>query len=334
MKKRVAVKTDESRIDSIFAQLNSSHLPGAIVGIAIDGRPVYRKAFGVANSELPLGLSTSLKMRIGSTTKHFSCLAYLLLCEKGKAQIDDSIGKYLPEVHPTSRGITIRQLMGHVSGIRDASDICWHFSGTGKPVSSSELLSLYKSIDDINAAPGKSWIYNNGGYQLLSAALERITDQSLEDVLQELIFRPVGMYDTALRRFDTDFVPNSVTLHTPKPDKTFEKAYLGTALMGEGGMVSTVDDMLLWLRHMDSPEVGSPESWRLLRLPQTLTNGTSTGYGLGLMSGQFEGLETIGHAGTVLGGTADMLKVESAGLDVVVLVNRGDVRIPCSLEKS
>lgn len=316
---------DESRIDSIFAHLNHDRLPGAAVGVAIDGRTVYRKAFGIANAELPVELSPSIKMRIGSVTKHFTCLAYLLLCEKRKAHIDDSIGKYLPEVHFSSRGVTLRQLMGHVSGIRDVSDICWHFSGTGKPVSSSDLLSLYRTIDDVNTAPGTSWIYNNGGYHMLSAAIERIANQSLEDVLQETIFRPVGMYDTALRRFDTDFVSNSATLHTPKPDKTFEKAYFGSALVGEGGMVSTVDDMLLWLRHMNSPEIGSPETWSSLKRAQTLTNGTSTGYGLGLISSQYRGFETIGHSGGVLGGTADMIKVVPASLDVVVLANRGDV---------
>lgn len=328
MQKKIVIEADGARIDAIFDHLDSCHLPGAAVGIAIDGRPIYRKAFGVASAELPIGLSTSMKMRIGSITKHFASLAYLLLCEEGRAHIEDSIGKYLPEVHPASAGVTVRQLMGHVSGIRDASDVCWHFSGTGNSVTSSELLSLYQTIDDIESSPSTSWIYNNGGYQMLSTAIERITDKSLEDVLQDSIFRPVGMYDTALRRFDTDFVPNSATLHTPKPDKTFEKSYLGNALAGEGGMVSTVDDMLLWLRHMDTPAIGSPETWCALKRAQTLANGTSTGYGLGLASGRYRGIETIGHTGGVLAGTADMLKAESAALDVVILVNRGDVMAP------
>lgn len=325
LKKKTSVQIDESRVDAIFAQLNHCHLPGAAIGIAVDGRPVYRKAFGVANAELPVVLSPRMKIRIGSITKHFASLAYLLLCEKGRADLDDLIGKYLPEVNPASRSVTVRQLMSHMSGIRDVSDICWQFSGTGNRVTSSELLSLYRTIDDVNAAPGTRWIYNNGGYQMLSTAIERITDQSLEDVLQESIFRPVGMYDTALRRFDTDFVPNSATLHAQRSDKTFEKAHLGSALVGEGGVASTIDDMLLWLRHMDSPEIGSPNTWSALKCAQTLANGTSTGYGLGLASGLYRGLETISHSGSVLAGTSDMLKVGSAGLDVVVLTNRGDV---------
>src|SRR5438128_1835507 len=110
---------DEKKIDAVFADLNQCHLPGAAVGIAIGGKPVYRKGFGLANMELSVVLSPSIRMRIYSTTKHFTCLAYMLLCEDGKAGIDDPIGKHLPELHPVSRNVTVRQLMGNISGLRD-----------------------------------------------------------------------------------------------------------------------------------------------------------------------------------------------------------------------
>jgi D-aminopeptidase len=115
MSKKIFPEIDEKRIDAIFAVVDQCHLPGAAVGIAIDGKPVYRKGFGLANMELPFVLSPSVRMRIYSTTKHFACLAYMLLCEEGRAGIDDPIGKYLPELHPVSRNATMRQLMGHTS---------------------------------------------------------------------------------------------------------------------------------------------------------------------------------------------------------------------------
>ena len=333
LKKTTVAEVEESRIDAICADLNQWHQPGAAIGIAIGGSPVYRKAFGMANSELPVPLSTTTKMRIGSITKHFASLAYLLLCEKGRAGIDDPIGRYLPELHPVSRRVTARQLMAHISGLRDVFDICWQFSGIGHHVSSAELLSLYRTIDDVNAPPGMQWNYNNGGYLMLSVAIERIANRSLEDVLEESIFKPIGMYDTCLRRFDTDFMRNAATLHMPTAERGFEKSYLGTALAGEGGMVSTVDDMLLWMHHMDSPDIGTPEIWSTMKRAQTLRNGASTSYGLGLVSGHHRGLETIGHSGSVLAGSSDMLKVVSASLDIVVLVNRGDVFASSLTEK-
>jgi D-aminopeptidase len=323
--RKLAVEFDEKKIDAIFADLDQCHLPGAAVGIAIGGKPVYRKGFGLASMELPVVLSPSIRMRIGSTTKHFTCLAYMLLCEEGKAGIDDPIGKFLPELHPVTHDVTMRQLMGHTSGLRDAFDINWQFSGTRRAVSSADVLSFYRDIDDVNFAPGTAWSYSNGGYLLLSFAVERLTRQSLEEVMCERIFEPAGMHDTLLRRFDTDFVPNSATLHPMNPAGGYEKSYIGTASAGEGGIASTADDILRWLAHMDAPWVGSAATWTLMKAAQTLANGTSTGYGLGLHSGRYRGVETLWHAGGVVGGNSQMLKVPAADLDVAVMVNSRDV---------
>jgi CubicO group peptidase (beta-lactamase class C family) len=320
-----AVEVSEGKIDSILAELNQSHLPGGALGIAIDAKPVYRKGFGLANMELPLALSPTTKQRIGSTTKHFACLAYMLLCEEGKAGVDDPIGRHLPELHPVTHKVTLRQLMGNVGGLRDVFDIAWVFSGIGRPVSSCDMLALYREIDDANAAPGTAWIYNNGGFLILSAVIERVAQRSLEDVLSERIFTPLGMHDTLLRRFDTDFVPNSATLHSGTPTDGFNRSYLGTEHVGEGGIVSTVDDMLRWLAHMDEPVVGTPATWELMKAPQLLANGTSTGYGLGLVTELYRGIETLSHSGAVMGGNSQMLKVPCVGLDVAIMLNRDDV---------
>jgi CubicO group peptidase (beta-lactamase class C family) len=329
----VAIAFDEKKIDAIFADLDQGQLPGAAVGIAIGGKPVYRRGFGLASMELPVVLSPTIRMSIGSTTKHFAALAYMLLCENGKATIDDPIGKYLPELHPVTHPVTMRQLMGHVGGLRDAFDICFQFSGTGRRVSSEDILSLYRDIDDVNFAPGTGWNYNNGGYMMLSAAIERITGQSLEEVLRERIFVPVGMHDTLLRRFNTDVLPNSATSHMTKPTGGFEKSHIGTAVDGCGGMFSTIDDMLRWLAHMDAPRVGKASTWALMKTPQILANGFSTGYGLGLMDRRHRGIATLGHGGNLMGASAQMLKVPGAGLDVMVMANRYNVSAAALADK-
>jgi D-aminopeptidase len=318
------VDFEERRIDAIFADLNQCQLPGAAVGIAIGGRPVYRKGFGLANLELPVLLSSRIRMRIGSITKHFTALAYMLLCEEGRASLDDPIGKHLPELHSASSGVTARQLMGHISGLRDATGIRWQFSGNERAIPSAELLSLYRTIDDVNFPPGASWGYNNGGYLLLSAAIERIAHQPLEELFRTRIFEPIGMHATVLRRLDTDFVPNSATMHATSATGTLDRSYLAGAFAGEGGIVSTVDDMLRWMAHMDAPVVGSPATWATIRTPQALANGTSTGYGFGLVSGEFRGARTLYHSGGLRGANAHMVKVPEARLDVVIMVNRDD----------
>lgn len=325
---RLAVSFDEAKIDALFADLNQSQLPGAAVGIAIDGMPVYRKGFGLASMELPVNLSPSIRMRIGSTSKHFTALAYMLLCEQGKAGLDEPIGKHMPELSEAARAVTPRQLMGNTSGLRDAADFAMQFSGVeGRPIPAAWLVSFYRGSNDINFPPGTTFQYNNGGWILLTALIERIAGRSLEEVLRDTIFLPTGMNDTLLHRWDFTFAPNIASSHVQSVAGHYRRteALGGVDGAGAGSIMSTVDDMLRWMRHMDDPKVGSPETWKIMKTPQVLPNGTSTGYGLGLYTIDYRGITTLQHAGGVFGSNSQMLKVPGAGLDVVVMINRSDV---------
>lgn len=321
----IKTRFDEMAIDKIFADIDQSQLPGAAVAIAIDGVPVYRKGFGLANMELPTVLTPGMRMRIGSTTKHFASLAYMLLVEGGLAGLDDPIGKYVSGLKPVTAAATMRRLMGHTSGIRDLLTVTMAAHGVNRPVTDKQMLAYYETIEDVDFEPGERWSYNNGGYILLTAAIEKITGKPLDDVLRERIFAPVGMHQTMLRRWDSDFVPNSATLHFRDAKGVFSKTHMGMEISGAGGMVSTMDDMLLWLKHMDAPIVGSSETWKLMIEPQKLNSGHSTNYGLGLMRESYRGVEVIHHAGGVMGGNSQMIKVPGAKLDISIGVNRADV---------
>jgi CubicO group peptidase (beta-lactamase class C family) len=264
-------------------------------------------------------------MRIASVTKHFTCLAYMLLCEDGKAGLHDTIGAWLPELHPVTHSISMWQLMSHTSGLYDARTIRFLDSGMVNEVPIADLVALYRRIDDLNFAPGTSWAYCNGAYEMLALAIERISGQPLEEFFQRRIFGSVGMYDTLLRRSSGGFVANSATQHTKNPEGGFLRGHPFGVSAGAGGIVSTIRDMLRWLAHMDSPVVGSDATWAAMRTAQTLPNGTSSGYGLGLYPAQpYRGIETLQHAGGSNGFNAQLLKVPAAGLDIVVMVNRDD----------
>lgn len=323
------VSVDEQRIDAILADLDQSHLPGAAVGIAFRGRPVYRKAFGLANIELPATLTTATHMRVASISKHFVSLAYLLLCEDGLATLNDPVSRHLPELRRVAQNVPMRQLMNHTSGLRDVHDICFTFSGLANEVTSDEMLALYGEISDTNAPAGTTWSYNNGGYLLLSAAIERIADKALEDVLQERIFDPAGMYDSFLRRTDSGFVANSASAHMPDGKGGYSRrersSIFITEVAGQGGIVSTVDDMLRWLSHMRNPTIGHKRTWKAMTTPARLVNGHLTSYGLGLIIGNYRGLDAIFHSGGGTGGNAHMVKLPGADIDVIAVTNRYDV---------
>jgi D-aminopeptidase len=143
----------------------------------------------------------------------------------------------------------------------------------------------------------------------------------------ERVFEPLGMYDTRVRRWDYELVPNSASPHAMISTGVWHRGEYcgGIDYAGAGAIVSTVDDMLKWMAHMDRPKVGSAATWALMRTPQTLANGTSTGYGFGLATGSHRGLETLSHSGGGNGSNAQMLQVPAAGLDIIVMVNRADI---------
>ena len=322
----IGIEIDSTKLDQIFAPYDRSDAPGVVVGVALGGRPRYRRGFGLASMDLPIVLSPTMRLRIGSTSKHFCCLVILLLAEEGRLSLDDSPRKHLPELPRWADGMTLRQLMSHTSGMRCSIDLILQFSGLSAPAPEGAQLELLSKQDSVNFAPGESWNYNNGGYVLLTEIAERLSGKPLGEVLRERVFEPAGMHDTMLRLYDTDFVTNSASLHLPTLTGGFVRGVFGPPIAGEGGIVSTVDDMLRWLVHMSHPRVGSLETWNAMRTPLT-----SHGYGLGLFMGEYRGLRILHHAGGVIGGSSQMLKVIDHDLDIILMSNRSGVIAPIDL---
>lgn len=146
--------TGTAALDDIFKPYNVSDAPGLVVGIAQHGRVLYRKGFGLASIEHAVANTPATRMRIASTTKHFTCLAALLLAEEGKLDLDAPATRYLPEL-PTPRGVpTLRQFMTHTSGVRCYVDLL--LMATGLQVHGpGTMLALQARQTDANFAPGE-----------------------------------------------------------------------------------------------------------------------------------------------------------------------------------
>src|ERR1700712_1498519 len=110
-------KTGVAALDDVFQAVNRSDAPGVVVGVALHGKPVYRKAFGLASIEHGVANTPWTRMRIGSTSKHFTCLAALLLVEDGKLDLDAGVRTWLPELPEMTEEPTLRQFMTHTSGL-------------------------------------------------------------------------------------------------------------------------------------------------------------------------------------------------------------------------
>ena len=319
-------KTTVEALDELFKPVNRSDAPGLVVGIAQHGKIIYRRGFGLASVELGVANTPRTRMRIGSTSKHFTCVAALLLAEEGKLDIDAGVRRYLPELRDLQPEPTLRQLMTHTSGYRCYLDIGFISDGMVIRPKGSALAAQVRQTG-VNFPPGERMIYCNGGYHLLSLIIERVSGMAFEKFLKERIFEPLAMVDTDSVPSDFNIEPGMATLHIALPDGRYRRGIFPTEeIRGEGAIISTVDDMLRWLAHLrGAKKVGSEASWTQIFAPTALNNGTVNPYGLGLMRHDYRGVEVIQHAGGVIGGSAQMLAVPSHELDIIIIANGGSL---------
>jgi D-aminopeptidase len=133
----------------------------------------------------------------------------------------------------------------------------------------------------------------------------------------------VGMPDTALVPSDHVITPGIAAMHMPGRDGAWRRGlFPSEEVRGEGGMVSTVDDLLRWTAHLRTRDrFGAPEAWAQMIEPPRYADGSVGVYALGLIVDSYRGLATVHHSGGVMGGTAQMLTFPGDGLDIVILAN-------------
>lgn len=319
---RKTVASTTEQLDALFQRWDRSDAPGLIVGVVRDGCTLYRRAFGMASLETRAANTPATRMRIGSTSKHFAALLLLLLAEEGKVDLDHPIRTYIAELDGPGGDPTLRQLLLHRGGSRCYVDLGF-LTGGVKPRPVGFGLETQRRQQGRNFAPGKAMIYNNGGYHLLSIAAERVTGIPFETLLADRLFAPLGMQATASIPSDYVITPGIATFHTPLPDGGWRRGlFPSEEIKGEGGIVSTVDDMLRWAAHLTQQDCfGSANTWKQLFTPHPGVDPKLGAYALGIRLAHHRGLRTIGHTGGVIGGSCDMLCLPDEALEIVLLVN-------------
>jgi len=310
-------------LDALFKPFNRSDAPGLVVGIARHGRPLYRRGYGMASLEHGVANTPATRMNLGSTAKHMTALAALLLAEEGKLDIDAPVNRYLPELAPLAPAPSLRQYMNHTSGHRCYLDLS--FIGNGLAIKpAGYALATQARQTGSNFPPGERMLYCNGGYHLLATVVARVSGMSFEQFLRERLFEPLGMRDTEAAVNDFEIHTGVATLHVPQPGGGWRRGlFPAEEGRGDGGVLTTVDDMLRWLAHLRAPHhtVGHDASWARMLAHTRLNNGSISQYGLGLVRSDYRGVEVVHHSGGVIGGACQMITVPAHALDIIIITN-------------
>jgi len=234
-----------SRIDASIAPLYKADAPGSTIIVTKDGKTVFRKAYGMADTGAKLAMSPDMSLRLGSITKQFTAVAILKLAEQGKLSVGDDFRKYLPDFPDKGKTITIEHLLTHTSGIPSYTGLPGFRASMAKDVTVNELIATFKDLP-LEFAPGARFAYNNSGYILLGAVIEKVSGQRYADFMATQIFDPLGMQHTAYEGFERNKVL-AARGHEGRDGAFRPAAALSMTLpYAAGSLVSTVDDLARW----------------------------------------------------------------------------------------
>lgn len=242
----------------------------------------------------------------------------MMLAERNKLNYDDAVAKYVPEFsrsQPAAR-ITIRELLTHTSGIPDYGDLDIDDSKLTQAELVNELLQRESAFNQ----PGQKYRYSNAGYALLAIVVQKASGQTFGDFLEQMIFKPLGM--------SSSFVYDN-------PQKKKSQAAIGynqfgtrddvdsTAVPGDGGVYSTVDDLFKWDQALYTDRLVRQSTLAAAFVPGKVQEGSST-YGFGWNVGDKDGEKYVWHTGSTAGFRAFIARRLTSKITVILLTNRGN----------
>ena len=309
------------QIDSLVSGQIRSNEPGMAILVARKGKIVYEKAFGNANLELAVPLTTDMVFQIGSITKQFTAVAIMQLAEMGRLSLKDSIQQYLKDYPYKGHSITIEHLLTHTSGIRDFQTIDHQGQNVLRwDVTPQQLIDHVRNTT-LEFEPGSAYKYTNSGYLLLGRIIEVASGQSYHQYLMQNVIRKAGLKHTFFANRDT-LVPNRAQSYS------IDKGYLENADyisysygFGSGDLLSTVGDLFLWNTALRNGQVITKENLEKAQTPYKLTNGTTIAYGFGWFVDQFNGVKRIHHEGQIGGFVSEEKYFPADDVFVATLAN-------------
>ena len=312
-------------VDQIFNAYDKPASPGCALGVIRDGNFIYKRGYGQASLELAVPITPESVFYMGSVSKQFTAASAVLAAEQGYLSLDDDVRKYIPELPSYGKTVTLREMLHHTSGLRDIFGLLYLAGRNPEDIHpTSELLDLIVHQKALNFAPGDEYLYSNSNFFLMGVVIRRATGKPLSQFAEENIFKPLGMTHTRFYDDRTLVVSGRVPAYEPRKGGGFQVDWsTNFDKVGDGGLMSTVDDLLLWDRNFYDNKLGKGTLLEELQTPGVLNNGKKIEYGLGLVLSTYRGLPLVAHAGALFGYRTALLRFPNQRFSVTCLCNLG-----------
>ena len=324
LRAQVATRVDtgiDAQVDKIFARWSAT-TPGCAVGASVDGKPVLARAYGMADLERNVENTAETIFEAGSVSKQFTAAAVLLLAREGKLSLDDPVRKYIPEVPDYGSPLTIRHMLNHTSGLRDWGSVAGigGWPRTSRAYTHSQVLDIVSRQRAVNFMPGTRYSYSNSGYNLSAILVSRVSGMSFAEFSRQRIFAPLGLSRTSWRDDHGRIVKDRAIAYSGDA-KGYRILMPFENVHGNGGLLTTVGDLLKWNEHFVTPVIGNRALVDEQQTAGQFNDGRRHGYALGLMIGTYKGVRQVAHSGSTAGYSAYLARYPDQRVSVAVLCN-------------
>jgi CubicO group peptidase (beta-lactamase class C family) len=337
----VMASAQADAIDKLVkSEMAKAKIPGLAVLVIRNGQAVKERGYGDANLEFHAKVTPDTVFESGSVGKQFTSALVLMLAQKGKLSLNDSITKYFPEGKGLWDGVRVRHLLSHTSGI---GDMPYDKMDLRKDYSEADLVKLMTK-QPIVELPGEKWRYNNGGYVLLGILIHRVTGKFYGEEMKKLIFDPLGM-KTARVINESDIVSNRASGYELENGKVRNQRWVSPSLntTADGSLYVSLNDMKKWDAALYTGRLLTKESLARMWSPTELLDGTRAVvnpggkqpvcYGFGWTVAKKGPYQCVAHGGAWQGFRSYIARIPQIHLSIVVLANLGEADAP-SIAKS
>lgn len=264
----VTAQDKAAKIDEVMTAANKYRLFNGSVLVAENGKVIYKKSLGLAQMEWNIPNTPETRFRLGSITKQFTAALILQLVEQGKVKLDGKVSDYLPAYRKDiGEKVTIHQLLNHTSGIPSYTSLAGFLNEVSRdPYTVDDFIKKYAS-NNLEFEPGSKFLYNNSGYFLLGAIIEKVAGKTYEQALKDRILDPLGMKNTGYDHH-ANLIEKRASGYQKTPDGYVNAPYLDMSIpYAAGSMYSTVEDLYLWDQALYSDRVLSTATKELMYKP-------------------------------------------------------------------
>ncbi|MBL8267345.1 serine hydrolase domain-containing protein [Steroidobacter sp.] len=312
----------EAQIDALFAEYSNGSTPGAAVGVYRGGQIVFAKGYGLADLEYGVAITPQTQFHVASVSKQFTAFAIALLAREGKLDLQADVRQYLPFFPDLGHKITPQQFVYHTSGVRDQMAL---FQMGGKEIRDvlrqEQVVNMMSRQRGLNFAPGSNYMYSNMGYCMLAEIVRSVSGQSLRQFTTQRMFEPLGMSRTFFFDDVRELVPGRANSYQQEKDGRWLRTLLNYNVVGTTGLFTTIEDLARWTGNFSKPRVGDAALIEQVTRGGTLTDGTPTHYGFGLIDSPVGGRTAISHSGSDASFKTFLIYYPENDLAIAVLAN-------------